>query len=63
MGDSGIELGARGSGTARDLRAPMARSITLFGGTGNDTLAHVGGTSITLIGGAGNDSSVVVGAH
>jgi Ca2+-binding RTX toxin-like protein len=31
-------------------------SITLFGGTGNDTLQSTGGSSITLAGGTGNDT-------
>jgi Ca2+-binding RTX toxin-like protein len=33
-------------------------SITLFGGSNNDTLSATGGTSITLFGGAGNNDSL-----
>src|SRR6202041_414701 len=51
---------ANDSGSAVGLSNVLTQtggsSITMFGGTGNDSLSSVGGSSITLVGGMGNDS-------
>ena len=50
-----------GSGKVMTLSSMGGTSITLFGGSGNDTLSSSDGTSITLIGGTGNDSLSTTG--
>ena len=48
--------GSQTLGGNATLSASGGTSVTMFGGTGNDSLSSSGGTSISMIGGSGNDT-------
>ncbi len=48
-------------GSAALLMTGGGHSITLFGGSGSDSLSASGGSSITLMGGSGNDTLSAIG--